>query len=617
MKFRILILVVLATPLWSTSSTLLIRNAWVVDGTGAAARKADVLVRGERIDAVAARLDAPAGAVVVDAAGGTLIPGLFDLHTHATYSAASGVSGDWIKNLKAYTYSGVTTIVDFGTYPEAFAPMRQWAAGSSVAPHLALAARFSTPLGHGAELGRDGFTSEVQTPAEARAAMLRVVPFRPDVIKVFTDGWRYGLAADMTSMTEATLATIVAEAHREGMRVLTHTVTVDRGRIAARAGVDCIDHAMSDRRAEPELAALLLVQGTSHAPTMAVYEPRTADVNRPFLRDVLEPVVRDSFNDRTPPAAPAAPELDPSPRQRRWTHILANVLMLHKAGVPIATGTDAGVSGTFHGWATLRELELLVGAGLTPLEAIRAGTLNAARVLRVDADRGTIAAGKRADLVLFAGRPQENISDVWSIRDVFLSGRRIDRDALKRDIQSAHPTPRSSAAASVEIDDFESRDNRSRTGALWSAYYESGHDHSRAQYARILRAPGNHALAVLAEMSERPAPRLRIQAPLSPGAFALTDASRFKGIQFEARGEGDYRVLLQSYAVRDGDYHAAPFQAGGRWRKIRIAFSEFKQSGPGSSTAQKPAPQLQAVLWEIARPAGARAWLELDNVRFY
>src|SRR5262249_55206445 len=118
-------------PCLAQTDVVLIHGARVVDGTGAPARMADVRLRGGRIEAVGTDIAAPGGARVVEAAGKTLIPGLFDLHTHLAASAVTGVPGDWGKNLKAYLAAGVTTVNDFATYGEMFEPMRRLLAGGN------------------------------------------------------------------------------------------------------------------------------------------------------------------------------------------------------------------------------------------------------------------------------------------------------------------------------------------------------------------------------------------------------------------------------------------------------------------------------------------------------
>ena len=103
-----------------------------------------------------------------------------------------------------------------------------------------------------------------------------------------------------------------------------------------------------------------------------------------------------------------------------------NVATLHRAGILLGTGTDAGVTGTYHGWATLRELKLLVQSGLTPIEAITAATRNSAKAVGLDQDRGTIQAGKRADLIIVDANPLDNISNIRKIRFVVTQGRLFD-----------------------------------------------------------------------------------------------------------------------------------------------------------------------------------------------
>ncbi|HEV2761547.1 MAG TPA: amidohydrolase family protein, partial [Pyrinomonadaceae bacterium] len=376
-------------------------GATVVDGTGAEAYAATVVVRGTRIAAVGRDVDIPPGARVIRAEGHTLLPGLFDLHTHLPYATAPDVVADWPKNLKAYLYSGVTSVVDFGTYPETFEPMRRLiSTGQVQSPRIHFAARLTTPGGHGAEGGRgDFFTLEVQTPREARAAVRRLLPYKPDVLKVFTDGWRYGTAPEMSSMNEETLAALCEEAHAHGLKVLTHTVTLERAKQAARAGVDVLAHGVGDREADDELALLLKTKGTTYVSTLAVYEPRGRDILSPLLSAVLEPLVRASIE--PPLTAPRAEDLPAGPnavipstpaetgspnertnetnarrdstprpsqrelRARRWRNLLHNVSALRRAGASLGAGTDAGVTGTHHGWASLRELELLVQGGLT------------------------------------------------------------------------------------------------------------------------------------------------------------------------------------------------------------------------------------------------------------
>jgi len=215
---------------------VLIRNAMVFDGTGRAPYAASVLVQGGRIAAIGADLKAPTHTRQVDAKGQALLPGLFDLHTHWTPNAQPSTLPQ-IAN--RYLAAGVTTVSDFHQPPEAYAPRRAWL-HSIAAPDVKFAARMSTPLGHGADWGDENTTRWVNSPAAATAAVKQVAAYKPDFIKAFTDGWRYSNAADNSSMDEETLAALVAEAHRQQLRVFTHTVMVKRGKTAAAGRRGCI-----------------------------------------------------------------------------------------------------------------------------------------------------------------------------------------------------------------------------------------------------------------------------------------------------------------------------------------------------------------------------------------
>jgi imidazolonepropionase-like amidohydrolase len=614
-----------------TNVPIAIVGATIIDGTGAAPRQADVLMRGERIEAVGSGLTLPPNARIIKAEGMTLLPGLFDLHTHLPYASTGGQAGDWAKNLKAYLYCGVTSVTEFGTYPETFEPMRRLLKTGTVAgPRIHFAARMTTPHGHGAEGGRgDFFSLEVTTPREARAAVNRLLPYQPDAIKVFTDGWRYNTAPDMTSMNEDTLAAIVEEAHKHGIEVLTHTVTLEKAKIAARAGVDVIAHGIGNAPADEELIGLMKAKGTTYASTLAVYEPRERDILSPLLAAVLEPSAL-AFT-RPPLTAPATPGFHTlkvtedlikaappreAARLRRWQHLQHNVAALHKAGIRLGNGTDAGVTGTHHGWATLRELQLNVASGLSPLEALTIATGNSAKALRVDHERGFIAPGQMADLLLIAGAPHRDINDLEKIQSIFLGGRELDRARLAREIAAPGITALPANQAQERLDDFESADGRSLVDTLWVNSTDAGIDASHMIYGRLWRAANNHALSVTGKLAEKDRPYLRINLPLSQGAVEPVDARAFRGIRFDARGAGDYSLIVPTANVRDFAHYQASFKAGAQWQTITLDFAALKQANPRTPTPWTGT-DLLMLSFEIARPAGAFGWLELDNVAFY
>jgi imidazolonepropionase-like amidohydrolase len=607
----VVILLVLLPPSIARAQTITaITGARVIDGTGAPARVETVVISGNRIVAVSNHAAIPAGARTIDANGETLLPGLFDLHTHLNASATDAVD-DFGKSLKAYLVCGVTSVNDYSVYGEMLAPLRAMqSSGVLVGPKVNFAIRFGTPEGHGTEFGwGDYFTQLVSTPAEAHAAMKKILPYKPDVIKAFTDGWRYGRGNDLTSMNLETLAAIVEDAHSAGIKVFTHTVTLNGAKIAARAGVDVLAHGVGDAPVDDELIALLKKSGTGYVSTLATYEPPTGRVLSPRLTSLLAPSDR-QFAARSAEQRVPAPS---SPTMRRWRFLQENMRRLSAAGIPIGVGTDAGVGGTYHGWSTLHEMELLVASGLTPIEAITAGTSTSARLIGEDDQRGTITPGMIADLLLVKGSPDQDIHEIENTSAVFLGGQQLDLQALESAIQSPQFTPLPEHAIPAKIYDAEREDGRTDLDTMLVDSTDTGPDHSRILFARTLRKRG-HGLSVLARMSPKQSPFVDLVIPLTRGAVEPADISSFKGIQFSTRGDGKYSILLDTYGARKSSWPVASFPGRPQWRTVRIPFTAFQTK---DSTSPLTPHGVRALHFEIARRGEMDGWLEIDDVKLY
>ncbi|MEN3747820.1 amidohydrolase family protein [Sphingomonas sp. HF-S3] len=395
----------------------LIHGARVFDGSGRPAQVRDVLIRGDRIVQVGTHLKVP-DAEIVEGGGMTLIPGLHDLHIHTPgeyFGSADAIATGY----GPYLAAGVTSVNEFSVGPEMLAPIRSL---SAPLPHLSLALRLGVPHGHGTESDfTNGITAQVTTPEAARTEMARLLPYKPDVIKVFTDGWRYGRDADRPSMDLLTLTAIVEAAHAQGVPVVTHTVTLAGAKIAARAGVDALAHGIGDLPADAELIALMKRHRTAYVPTMAVYEPQQ---DRRFLNDEW---VRLRPQDRAREETRLARPIEPVPdfAAKRWSILQQNLRILHKAGIPIATGTDTGIGGVYPGIALIREIRLFVSLGFTPAEALRASTATSAAIMGKSRTHGRILPGQRADLVLIGGMPDRRIEDIYQVRRVWVSGEEV------------------------------------------------------------------------------------------------------------------------------------------------------------------------------------------------
>ncbi len=579
----------LASPVIAAprGNVVAIVGATVFDGTGAAPRAATVIIENGRIVRVGAGLKVPSGAEVIDARGKALLPGFYDLHTHWT---PAGTPATTPQIATAYVAAGVTTVNDFHEQPESYAPRRAWLA-TLVAPHVNFAARVSTPGGHGADWGDQSTTIWINTPDAARAAIERLKPYKPDLIKAFTDGWRYGLAPDNTSMDEWTLRALTEAAHKEGLEVLTHTVTVDRGAIAARAGVDSLAHGLQDRELDPKALADIAQSKMAMAPTLAVYEP-----NKPG-----NPVL-----DRTDPKV--------APRFVKFGYALHNVKTMYDSGVRVGLGTDAGMPGTLHGRSTLREMELLVQAGLTPNQALVAATSSSAKIMHQDGDRGTIAPGQRADIVLIDGRPWDTIADVYKVSQVLIDGKLVYGTGAPALPAANSRTQLASAKVAPLVDDFERADQRSTLDTLRLETPDGGMDRSLEISQVVPRDGGGHALWVSAKLSIKDDPYAGIAIPLMRGSVQGVDLRGYTGVRVDIRGDGAYVLKLNGY---QGSW-VAPVAASDSWTTVDIPFSALKPLSMGKRAGMPwTADGVVQVEMGATRNPVERIWFQLDNVRFY
>lgn len=164
--------------------------------------------------------------------------------------------------------------------------------------------------------------------------------------------------------------------------------------------------------------------------------------------------------------------------------------------------------------------------------------------------------------MLVEGKPWTNIADIHRVRRVLLAGKELDLAALANDVASPELTPMNAQPTPELLDDFEQ--SRSRIDTLWINNTDSGHDHSQMSYARTKRTDGSQALTVLCNASEKNSPLCSMVLPLAKGSVEPVDASSFKGVSFEARGEASYFLQIPTRSVRDRNYFRSDFQRRSR-----------------------------------------------------
>jgi imidazolonepropionase-like amidohydrolase len=418
-------------------------NARLLDGPR------DVVVRDGRIADVAAPGAAAAGLAEIDGRGGTLLPGLVDVHTH-TGGVASPTwhteLPDAEQNLSAFLYAGVTTVLDAGGLTPAIFRLRDQVRSREVlGPHLyAAGPMFTAPNGHPVGLMRANLpfwirwyilpriARELATPDEARAAVDALLPEHPDVIKIAVDD----LVPGEPRIANDVIAAVVAAAHANHLRVVAH---IGRSRDAVDAIGAGVDALMHDVYAEPITDEAVARIAAAHLPvvaTIGIWDAvermgtlRPEAVTR-LTREVAEPAVLEAL--AAFPGDAERERLTAMSKPLRDAHAArrANVAKLRAAGVVILAGSDAVNAGQFPGASLHDELVDLVEAGMTSGEALRAATYENARFLGgADADFGAIAPRQRADLVLIDGDPTSDIGATQRIAKIWLDGVGLDRHA--------------------------------------------------------------------------------------------------------------------------------------------------------------------------------------------
>src|SRR5712692_7576052 len=402
-------------------------GARLIDGTGAApVDDSVVLVEGDRIRAAGARatVRVPRDAEVVDATGKVLTPGLVDVHCHIN-QAPEDMKRYWLAQLRW----GVTTMRSAGNdKPETVPLFRQTRAprrGSG--QDGTLRAPRSYTAGQGFNVSGPYPGAPTFRPMDAAAARENVRSLkaqRVDFIKIWMTDPKF--PPDL-------IGAIVDEGLRQGLPIVSHVTDVASLHQLADQGVTDFLHNPVDQPVTAELVAYARAKKLTFAPTLANIESRWfyyehPDIlNMPLLQDALYPrgraMLADAARKEQTLSAPDFAQRKARMREQTYPFIKA----MSDAGVRIVTGTDCGAEAsqtTPFGHATHREIQMFVEAGMSPLAALRAATLDAARVLTrsEDPDYGSVRAGKAADLVLFDADPTVDITDTIKIDKVMRAG---------------------------------------------------------------------------------------------------------------------------------------------------------------------------------------------------
>lgn len=406
------------------------------DGTPAIERSAFIVANG-RITRVGRQgeLRPPAGAARVDLAGKTVMPTLIDIHTHtgfqkgATYTAQNYGRETIIQDLNRALHFGVSAVVSQGIDPgdAAFKVRDEQAAGTLGGARLFTAGRgIGAPnAGPGADTYK-GIAYDVTTEEEGRRDVRELAAQKVDFIKIWVDD-RNGRAPELSAPL---YRAIIDEAHAHGVRVNAHVFYLADAKGLVAAGIDGFTHLTRDKEMDEELVREIVRRRVVIMPTLQNAErgghtappPQLAAwVNGPArdaLGSDLVAKILNAYRGRTDAQASAGRE--------RYAILQRSLARLARAGARIVLGGDTGLQDDPFGFAEHRELELMVGAGMTPMQAIVAATSTGADYLRLQST-GVLAPGRDADFMVLDGNPLDDIINTRRIAHVFLKGREVRR----------------------------------------------------------------------------------------------------------------------------------------------------------------------------------------------
>jgi imidazolonepropionase-like amidohydrolase len=431
MKFHIASIVFLLSALvcWSQSGEpVLLINVAVIDGTGSAAQKnVSVLIRDGKIASISKQKNSK-DVKVIDMAGKTIMPLLTNVHAHLGMSVGYSHS-QILKELLRYESYGVGTVVSMGSDKELIFSLRDSSRTGRIPGAYVYTAGygFRPPLGNRPQ--EKGFENLYRpaTPEEATANVRELAKLKPDFIKMWVDD----MGGTVEKIKPEVYKAIIDEAHKNGIRVAAHLFYLEDAHMLLDYGVDIFAHSIRDKEVDDALITKMKAKGTIYTPTLTrdgyefFYGKMQPWMNDPFFKASLEPGVFEMINDES-----YRKKVVEGPRYQKnidaYNMAARNLKKLYDAGVLVALGTDSGAQPVrAQGFSEHLELQLMIDAGLTPLQAIKVATYNACKALNVK-DQGTLAPGMRADFIVLNENPENNIKATQKIEAVWKNGMQVN-----------------------------------------------------------------------------------------------------------------------------------------------------------------------------------------------
>ncbi len=552
-----------------------IKGVRVFDGEKVLAH-ATVVIKDGKIAAVGRDIPTPTDAEVISGEGMTLLPGLIDAHVHIWDTT----------QLRQSLVFGVTAVIDmFTTNLKALKDSQEAQAKrgeSDLAYFISPGNCVTAPGGHGTQFG-PGIPT-ITGPERAREFVNARVAEGSDFIKIMLDdGTVYGMPRPTIS-TE-TMAAVIRAAHQRKQLAVIHAATLQNCMDALNAGVDGLAHLYFNNASDPDFGRLAAQKKAFVIPTFSVLQTLAGMHEAVVLTEdtLISPYLK-SFDiqnlDR------AYPFKGDEANYRAAERALPQ---LKEAGVPILAGTDAPNPGTTFGASLHRELELLVHAGLTPVEALRAATSVPANKFNLEG-RGRIEPGMIADLVLVRGDPTRAIKATRDIVSVWKDGRPVDRQKYREECAKERETATTGARAPIPeygesglISDFEGQSVESKFGAGWMISTDAFMGGKSKADMKLEPGGAQGSLkSLLVTGTVVPGSAFTWAGVMfmpGPAMMAPADLSAQKSIRFWAKGDGK-KYACMIFAQSLGWTPAGQnFTVGPEWKEFTFTLESFRLKG--------------------------------------
>ena len=433
-----LMMAVLVTGVSLSGQVTVFQHANVIDGSGGPLLKDAVLVVAQgKIRQLGAgpNVKVPPSAQVIDLTDKTIIPGIINLHGHVGMTKGLSQSADHYTresveaNLLTYARYGVTTTTSMGTDLDLIVRIRdEQRRGHLTGARVFTALQgFTTRAGYPTHVpGVKGVAQEVTSAAQARHWVDQLAAKGADVVKMWVDDHH----ETFEKLSPAVYGAIIKQAHKKGMKAFAHLYELDDAKGLTRAGLDVMAHSIRDREVDDELIALLKQNNVTAVATLSrekstfIYADSPPWLDDPFFKQSTTAEVIQAL--RTRLKATQAKDKEREINQKGFEMAKRNLKKLSDAGVRIGFGTDTGPPARFPGFFEHWEMEMMIEAGLTPMQVIVSFSKNAAEALGVAKEFGTLAKGKAADFIVLDKDPLVDIRNSRSIHAVYLGGKKVE-----------------------------------------------------------------------------------------------------------------------------------------------------------------------------------------------